>query len=57
MPAAPEPAAWTALPLFGQKIVVTRAAEQAGELSARLRALGADVHELPTIAFQPPADP
>ena len=30
------------LPLFGSEIVVTRAPEQAGELSAKLRALGAD---------------
>ena len=30
------------LPLFGRKIVVTRAADQAGEFSDRLRALGAD---------------
>jgi uroporphyrinogen III methyltransferase/synthase len=42
------------LPLFGQSIVVTRAAEQAGELSSKLRALGAQVIELPTIAFEPP---
>ena len=32
------------LPLFGKRIVVTRAREQADALSARLRALGADVH-------------
>ncbi len=42
------------LPLFGQSIVVTRAAEQAGEFSNKLRALGAHVIELPTIAFEPP---
>jgi uroporphyrinogen III methyltransferase/synthase len=45
------------LPLFGRKIVVTRAAEQAAELSDRLRALGADAIELPVIALAPPADP
>jgi uroporphyrinogen III methyltransferase/synthase len=45
------------LPLFGRKIVVTRAREQAGEFSAKLRALGADVAELPVIALVPPADP
>jgi uroporphyrinogen III methyltransferase/synthase len=45
------------LPLFGLKIVVTRAAEQAGDLSDRLRALGADAIELPVISLGPPADP
>ena len=42
-----------ALPLAGQTVVVTRAREQAGALSQRLRALGADVIELPLIEFQP----
>jgi uroporphyrinogen III methyltransferase/synthase len=45
------------LPLFGTRIVVTRAADQAGELSDRLRALGADPQELPVIALEPSADP
>jgi len=45
------------LPLFGRRIVVTRAAEQAGDLSERLRALGADAIELPVISIQPPEDP
>ena len=45
------------LPLFGQKIVVTRAAEQAGEFCDRLRSLGADAVELPVISLQLPADP
>ena len=44
------------LPLFGQSIVVTRARDQAGTLSTRLRQLGAHVVELPTIAIQPAAD-
>lgn len=44
------------LPLFGHKIVVTRAAEQAGELSDRLRVLGADAIELPVISLEAPAD-
>jgi uroporphyrinogen III methyltransferase/synthase len=44
------------LPLFGKRIVVTRAADQAAELSDRLRALGADAIELPVIALEPPAD-
>ena len=42
--------------LSGKKIVVTRTRSQAGALSAQLRALGADVFELPTIEIQPPTD-
>jgi uroporphyrinogen III methyltransferase / synthase len=45
------------LPLFGQKIVITRAADQAAEFAERLRSLGADAIELPVIALEPPADP
>jgi uroporphyrinogen III methyltransferase/synthase len=41
-------------PLFGRRIVVTRTRQQAGALSARLRSLGADVTELPTIKVVPP---
>ncbi|HVN07060.1 MAG TPA: uroporphyrinogen-III C-methyltransferase [Bryobacteraceae bacterium] len=44
------------LPLFGRRIVVTRAREQAGTLSAKLRALGAEAIEFPTIEIQPAAD-
>src|ERR1019366_6253750 len=44
------------LPLFGKRIVVTRAPEQAGALASRLGALGAGVVELPTIEIRPPAD-
>lgn len=44
------------LPLFGQRIVVTRAREQADSLSAPLRHLGAEVIELPTIEIQPSPD-
>jgi uroporphyrinogen III methyltransferase/synthase len=40
------------LPLFGQRIVVTRAREQAGTLAGKLTALGAGVIELPTIEIQ-----
>ena len=43
-------------PLFGRTVVVTRTAEQAGELSGRLRRLGAQVLEVPTIAVTEPAD-
>jgi uroporphyrinogen III methyltransferase / synthase len=45
------------LPLFGQRVVVTRAADQAAEFCDRLRAFGADAIELPVIALEPPADP
>ena len=45
------------LPLFGRRIVVTRAPDQAAELSERLRALGADPIELPVISLESPADP
>jgi len=44
------------LPLFGKRIVVTRAREQAEALSARLRALGADAAELPAIEIRPAGD-
>lgn len=44
------------LPLFGRRIVVTRAREQAGELSALLHNLGAEVIELPTIEIKPADD-
>ena len=39
-------------PLFGRRVVVTRAREQASALSERLIALGADVIELPSISFE-----
>jgi uroporphyrinogen III methyltransferase/synthase len=45
------------LPLFGKRIVVTRAREQADALGSRLSALGAGVIELPTIEIRQPADP
>jgi uroporphyrinogen III methyltransferase/synthase len=44
------------LPLFGKRIVATRAREQADALASRLSALGAGVVELPTIEIRPPAD-
>jgi uroporphyrinogen III methyltransferase/synthase len=43
------------LPLFGKRIVVTRAREQADALASRLTALGAAVIELPAIEIRPPA--
>ncbi|MDP7690427.1 MAG: uroporphyrinogen-III C-methyltransferase [Vicinamibacterales bacterium] len=44
-------------PLFGMRIVVTRARAQAAELVTRLAQLGADPIEAPTIQIVPPEDP
>jgi uroporphyrinogen III methyltransferase / synthase len=44
------------LPLFGKRIVVTRARAQAGSLTSRLQALGAAVIEIPAIEIVPAAD-
>ncbi len=44
------------LPLFGQRIVVTRAREQADALAMKLHALGADAIELPAIEIRAAAD-
>lgn len=44
------------MPLLGKRILVTRAAHQAGELSAKLRELGAEPIEYPVIAIAPPED-
>ena len=43
-------------PLFGRRIVVTRAQPQASALAAELRRRGAEAIELPAIAFEPPED-
>ncbi len=43
-------------PLFGRRIAVTRARIQASDLTRELRALGAWVIEVPTIAFAEPED-
>lgn len=40
-------------PLFGRRVVVTRARAQASGFAARLRALGAEVIELPAIRIEP----
>lgn len=45
------------LPLFGQRIVITRDHRQSRDLAEPLEALGAEVIALPTIEVQPPADP
>ncbi|MDX9972702.1 MAG: uroporphyrinogen-III C-methyltransferase [FCB group bacterium] len=44
-------------PLFGRRIVVTRAKAQASDLVKRLAALGADIFEFPTIQIAPPDEP
>ncbi|MFN4218562.1 MAG: uroporphyrinogen-III synthase [Candidatus Bipolaricaulia bacterium] len=46
----------TNLPLQGKRILITRAKEQAGVLAERLRALGAEPVEFPTIAIAPLED-
>ena len=43
-------------PLFGRRVVVTRARAQAGELSEKLERIGAEVLEFPTIGIRPPED-
>jgi len=43
-------------PLSGKRIVITRTRKQASVLSSKLRALGAQVIELPTIRIEPPND-
>ncbi len=44
-------------PLFGRRIVVTRARAQGSRMVADLTQLGAEVIESPTIRIEPPADP
>ena len=42
--------------LFGRRIVVTRTREQASQLTSKLRELGAETLEIPTIKIVPPTD-
>ncbi len=44
------------LPLAGRRVLVTRAAHQAGKLSSGLRALGAEPVEVPVLEIRPPED-
>ena len=44
------------LPLFGKRIVVTRRTGQAGKFADRLKRLGADVLEVPTIKITEPLE-
>ena len=46
----------TALPLAGSRVLVTRAAHQAGKLSEGLRALGIEPVEVAVIEIRPPLD-
>jgi uroporphyrinogen III methyltransferase/synthase len=43
-------------PLAGQRVVITRAADQAEELARPLRELGAEVIQIPVIKIAPPDD-
>ena len=43
-------------PLFGKRVLMTRAKEQFGELAARLAGYGAEPVEAPTIKLVPPPD-
>lgn len=43
-------------PLFGTRVVVTRARAQSSSLLTRLRELGADTVEVPAIRVEPPTD-
>jgi uroporphyrinogen-III synthase len=45
----------SSLPLSGCRVLVTRAAHQAGKLSEGLRAVGAEPIEVPVLEIQPPA--
>jgi len=45
------------LPLFGKRVLVTRAREQAGSAASMLRDRGADPVVVPTIEIHPPSDP
>ncbi|GAC1591850.1 MAG: uroporphyrinogen-III C-methyltransferase [Acidimicrobiales bacterium] len=47
---------WETRPLFGTRIVVTRAREQSSDLVRQLRELGADTIEIPSLVTLDPAD-
>jgi uroporphyrinogen III methyltransferase/synthase len=44
-----------AMPLFGRRIVITRAAHDASDFAARIRALGGEAIEFPAIETAPPS--
>lgn len=56
MSRATDEASLRAKPLAGRRIVVTRAPEQARELTQRLQELGATVISLPAVSFAEPED-
>jgi uroporphyrinogen III methyltransferase/synthase len=47
---------WEKEPLFGMRVLVTRAADQSAELASALRSAGAEPVHLPLIALVPPED-
>lgn len=48
---------WESRPLFGWRVLVPRAKEQAGPMSTRLATHGAIPQEVPTISVEPPRNP
>jgi uroporphyrinogen III methyltransferase/synthase len=48
---------WESRPLFGQRVLVTRPAHQAGGMVRRLEELGAVVYRLPAVEIREPSDP
>jgi uroporphyrinogen III methyltransferase/synthase len=48
---------WESEPLFGMRVLVTRAREQSAELASALRSAGAEPVLMPMIALVPPEDP
>ena len=44
-----------AMPLFARRIVITRASAEASDFAARIRALGGEAIEFPTIEMAPPS--
>ena len=48
---------WESRPLYGWRVLVPRTKDQAGDMSALLRAYGAVPDEVPTIAVEPPRTP
>lgn len=44
-------------PLFGKRVLITRAREQAGQLAERIDELGGEPYEFPVIELRPPSDP
>jgi len=52
----PERSWWEKRPLYGQRVLVTRPAHQAGDMVHKLEELGAVVFKLPTVEVREPAD-